>query len=351
MVVNKSVSLVGENRSTTIIDGNGTGSVVTVAANNTIITGFTIRESGKPPVEYIPSTDTGILVFADHDQVVGNTTITNNDIRDNYAGVFVWHSLENVVANNKIKNNSFGIGIYEAIYNNISHNTMSNNTGGIWLGSGGNNVSSNIISLNWAYGVQIDDSFFNTVDGNVIEHNGYGIELQGRSNNITENTIRNNECAISIGGSEDNSIYHNNFMNNTEQVEKGLGYYNIWDNGYSSGGNYWSDYNGTDSSWGPGQNKTGRDGIGDTPYVVDDNDRDNYPLMSPYEYWSSPIPGDINKDTKVNHKDLLTLAAAYGSSSDKPNWNPNTDMNEDGEVNHKDLLILASNYGKKWKPP
>jgi len=45
------------------------------------------------------------------------------------------------------------------------------------------------------------------------------------------------------------------------------------DYGYPSGGNYWSDYNGTDAN---------HDGIGDTPYVIDTKNADNYPLMTPY---------------------------------------------------------------------
>jgi nitrous oxidase accessory protein NosD len=57
---------------------------------------------------------------------------------------------------------------------------------------------------------------------------------------------------------------------------------NTWDDGYPSGGNYWSNYTGIDEYSGPSQNETGSDGIGDTPYVIDENNTDRYPLMAPF---------------------------------------------------------------------
>ena len=50
---------------------------------------------------------------------------------------------------------------------------------------------------------------------------------------------------------------------------------NVWDDGYPSGGNYWSDYTGTDADG---------DGIGDTTYIIDTTNEDRYPLM---EAWSA----------------------------------------------------------------
>jgi hypothetical protein len=68
-------------------------------------------------------------------------------------------------------------------------------------------------------------------------------------------------------------------IGNAEQVHIENSYACIWDNGYPDGGNYWSDYTGTDVYSGAGQNMPGSDGIGDTPYVIDAHNRDNYPLM------------------------------------------------------------------------
>jgi len=85
-----------------------------------------------------------------------------------------------------------------------------------------------------------------------------------------------------LDGSLSNLIYYNNFLNNTRQV------YdfswdpppvppsrNTWDEGYPSGGNYWSDYSGVDKKSGTNQDRHGSDGIGDTPYVIDENNQDN----------------------------------------------------------------------------
>lgn len=56
----------------------------------------------------------------------------------------------------------------------------------------------------------------------------------------------------------------------------------LLDDGYPSGGNYWSDYSGVDEKSGPNQDLSGSDGIGDTPYVIDENNTDHYPLINFY---------------------------------------------------------------------
>jgi len=64
---------------------------------------------------------------------------------------------------------------------------------------------------------------------------------------------------------------------------------NVWDDGYPSGGNYWSDHNDTDVYSGPHQNETGPDGISDIPYEIDRDNVDYYPLMSSYVESERPI--------------------------------------------------------------
>jgi len=63
-----------------------------------------------------------------------------------------------------------------------------------------------------------------------------------------------------------------------------------WDDGYPSGGNYWSDYTGVDLFTGSGQNETSSDGIGDVPYEIDENNQDHYPFMQQngWEYPAAP---------------------------------------------------------------
>jgi hypothetical protein len=103
----------------------------------------------------------------------------------------------------------------------------------------------------------------------------YGSE----GNVISCNSMFNNYCGIRQG-TNGNIIYNNNFINNTYQVlwqPSGM-LSNIWDNGFE--GNYWSDYNGKDAD---------HDGIGDTPYVIDTNNTDHYPLMGTFQSFNVSI--------------------------------------------------------------
>jgi len=115
----------------------------------------------------------------------------------------------------------------------------------------------------------------NKIRKNIIWNNTCGIAFTDSShfNLIKQNTISNNDLGVYIEHSRNLSIYHNIFLSNTVQVEIGEGGNNSdWDDGYPSGGNYWSDYNGTD---------TNQDGIGDVSYTINENNVDNYPLMAP----------------------------------------------------------------------
>jgi hypothetical protein len=67
-------------------------------------------------------------------------------------------------------------------------------------------------------------------------------------------------------------------VDNTEQVFS-AGSTNVWNDGYPSGGNYWSDYTDVDQYSGPYQNETGSDGIWDNPYPVDEYNVDYYPIV------------------------------------------------------------------------
>jgi parallel beta-helix repeat protein len=110
--------------------------------------------------------------------------------------------------------------------------------------------------------------------------------FQDSSNNsITKSRIANNRYGIKLVRSSNNQICHNNFLNNIKQADTDAESTSAWDNGYPSGGNYWSDYTGVDLNNGPYQNVTGSDGIGDTPHPINADNKDNYPLMEP---WSPP---------------------------------------------------------------
>jgi parallel beta-helix repeat protein len=116
---------------------------------------------------------------------------------------------------------------------------------------------------------------------NSISNGCYGMILFD-SQIVYGNDISNNTVSDIVLQAPQSSFFHNSFLSTIPLV---LSYgFGGWDDGYPSGGNYWSNYNGTDYFRGSYQNLTGGDGIGDTPYRVDAYSVDNYPLMNPWTH-------------------------------------------------------------------
>lgn len=270
----------------------------------------------------------GIRLYgSDQNVIQGNVAIENGVLLGELGiGIYLEGSSRNSIEENICINNRWtGILVWTFSDGNIvGKNNISNSHNGIYLSSSMNNsiYGNTIDSTSWA-GIKLrSESISNTISGNKITYThgapGAGILLDWAINNtIVGNEVSNNRWGISIEPglhgmlpSYDNIIYHNNFINNTwfpgqppgsgGQVHNfdPLTSINIWDNGYPYGGNYWSDYKGVDFYFGPYQNETGNDGIGDTQYPIDTNNRDKYPLMNPWKSFTTAnitiTPNTIN---------------------------------------------------------
>ena len=236
-----------------------------IEASGTIYIRATGEVEGTDKIER----DGNLYTFADniYDEIVvekGNITIDGNGYtlqgsEDGHG--FYLSGINNVtIKNTNIRN--FYYGVY---LNSTSHSVLS-----------GNNI------LNNDYGIYLPDSSNNTISENNIINNEDGVLLASSSNNsIYENDIADGEYGIELWYySSNNKFYHNNFIDNTQQVYiQTSGYTNFWHDGYPSGGNYWSNYTSVDFYNGQYQNELGSDGIGDTEHVIDANNQDNYPLM------------------------------------------------------------------------
>jgi parallel beta-helix repeat protein len=237
-----------------MLEGAGTGNGISITGeNNVTISNLRIKKFY-----------TGIKISNSY-----LTSISENCITKNINGGIDITSAStiSVYANNITDNEYGGIDFYSVHTSSVYANNVSNNNGGgiyIMYYSHDNSVYGNIIANNTADGVALTYSDYNSVYANCIANNTSGINIYGGLN----------------------YVYHNCFVNNTIQATQKYASTN-WDAGYPSGGNYWSDYSGVDLYRGLYQNETGGDGIGDTPYVIDADNRDNYPLMEPW----TPVTG------------------------------------------------------------
>lgn len=321
VIVDKAVSLVGERREATTIYGNGTGlhgSVIRVDADSVTISGFTIvnkKEDGFNGV--------GLYKRAD-------CNIVGNILSGNFMGIVIVNSSSVRMTDNVMENNQYGVAGDDCSNCCISRNTATNNWDGIGIDESSaieitennvtnnqdcgiasdfpldyNNIARNNIANNpcgiWLNFLPNSNLARNSIVANNITGNHYGITLRYSTNmSITNNNVANNGVGIWLEESSSNFMYHNNFVKNLFQINDPA---NIWDNGYPSGGNYWSNYVGVDVKKGPAQDQPGSDGIGDVPYVINSNNIDRYSLMNPYGF---PSPSNYP----------LTIIVTSGGTTD-----------------------------------
>jgi len=280
IVVDKSVSLVGENKKTTIIDGKGLGSVIIISGGRVEISGFTLRNSG------VGWPRSGIQLRASS----YINTISDNIIQDNNMGILIESSVGNTLGGNNITANHYGIYIYNS-----------------WE----NTVSNNVVLYNWV-GVVFSLSYENIFEGNLVKD----------SDNL----------GVSVSSSHDNDFYYNNFVNNKYQVTVyPEDYVNTWNTGYPQGGNFWSDYGAPDIYSGPYQNETGSDGIGDFPYIINLHNKDRYPHLAEVVTFHDVAVKSVTPSTSMvyegqileiyvvventgNHNETFSVTVYYGTT-------------------------------------
>jgi parallel beta-helix repeat protein len=252
--------------------------IILAGTNNTIITnvtatnclyGILICNVQEPPGD-------GSLITSSYD------TITNCTLTNNCAAIALMASNLTSVVNNVLSQNMIGIWILDGSFNLVEGNTITNNTlpesyVEPWPFPEWDGIAPIFLFAEWG-GIVLDASL-NTIAENVIAYNDVGLSV-------------GNPAVGSPGG---NLIYHNNFINNSEQVR--VASLNFWNLGYPEGGNYFSDYTGTDNYSGINQTELGCDGIRDTPYPVSwvlggstyYSGWAYYPLMNPW----TPTPTKI----------------------------------------------------------
>jgi len=392
--IDKSLTIIGADKETTIIDGSGLISRVGVEIINTNhvdFSGFTIQNAGPDGGLWITQTTGQSSYNTIHDNIIRSNegigvhirshenTIQDNILYENTQGIScvsynnnIFNNLiynhvnvgvlvststgvDNQITENTIINNGYhGIRLeYTANFNTISRNTIMNNSNdGVNLKlSNDNSIKSNIIKNNGINGLQLDDfSDNNFISANQIIDNGQTgilINQESSDNTIVANMIKDHP-AVGIliqADSPSNIIFHNNFVDNT--VNANAASTNSW---YSTDneGNFWSDHIGDDGDG---------DGIIDTAYpILTIISSDDFPFVMK-SGWNEPI----SPNPEIDASDILqNIVLSWSGGAIHPGYDltydvyfgitnlpPQVSWNQEGTTYTPESLAYETTY--YWK--
>ena len=320
LVVDKTVALLGENKNATVIVGVVHSpvwkSVISVHADDVKIVNLTVTNGGHgiylgarrtivtDCVAYVNGF--GLTISSSSQNFLRRNLLFNNSynleilgfwsisdfIHDidssNYVNgkpVYYLVNEENLSINPTTFPNVGYLGVVDSTNVQIANLSLSRNGDGLLIAFSPNTLIENVEASHNYHGISLIYSPRTTVKSCDFSYNDLGIFLYYTDDvNIKENNILHNDGGIFLMGSNYCVIYHNNFIENYRyhQARVDRSYNCHWDDGYPSGGNYWSDYTNVDLFGGPYQNVTGSDGIWDHPYAIEASNQDNYPLIRPW---------------------------------------------------------------------
>ncbi len=244
------------------------------------------RVDGKPIYYWIDQQEREIPKDAGFVGIIDSINITARDLTltKNSVGLLLAYSVGSEITNVTVSNTDDGISLLASSYSILANNTISNNDWGInMLSSDSNFLFENTITKN-QLGILLGYSDNNTLQRNNISNNWEGLSLlNSRDNLIFTNNFINNSAHSTNSATIWNSVLKMTYIYNGETYTKYMG--NYWSN-------YFKDIYGTMGI----ELDTDGDGIADflTPYTLPTGlgtDKDNYPLMQPYENYIY-VPAD-----------------------------------------------------------
>jgi parallel beta-helix repeat protein len=292
LTVSKTLTLVGFGQEETIIDGSHSSVVVTIPADNVIIEGFTVQNSGWDQI--------GMYLDHSNNSIVRENVVTLNGL----AGVSLDDSFNTTVSDNIISS-TIGSRIGVIFGDGIR----------LWRSSANNTVSDNVVVNSTETGIFLDGSNNNTIRRNVLEAN---------------------DEAVFAHSSSGNKFFNNDFIHNYGSVTQEFNSDNNWSVGGK--GNYWDDYVGLDDGSG---GRVAGDGIGDTNLPW--NGVDNYPLINPANpfsiFWDNEaFPASLVSNSTVS-------AFTFDQTDKKIVFDVTGPANSTGHFN---ISIPASLLGDPW---
>jgi parallel beta-helix repeat protein len=207
----------------------------------------------------------------------------------------------------------------------VKDQSMNNGSVALEMGFTSNTTVTNVSGLNATYGIYMDYTTNNTLFNCSMFGNAYGLYLWNSDNNtVVNSTMALNGAygAYVASHCQDNVFYGNHFADNSNQTYDYTGN-NVWNATYPIGGNYWSDYSGPDLYSGPGQNESGSDGVGDTPYtnIGWSGAQDNYPMYHPVTLpdvtpptVTSTVPANASTGVAVGQNVVVVFSESMDTS-------------------------------------